>query len=143
MVSAELPSHQTGNEHLHILQIRCTCKISSSVPKSPGTVEILELDVQWHMKALRDAYYAQIVLLNREELLTNPRNMTTGQQQADPQQTDNRVYQQSRQQSQKRKADIQMPVIQAFYPDLGIWVLHLSVLHQQLAPNVEQILYSQ
>lgn len=36
-----------------------------------------------------------------------------------------------------------MLVIQASYPDLGIWVLHLSVLHQQLAPNLEQILYSQ
>lgn len=36
-----------------------------------------------------------------------------------------------------------MPVIQASYPDLGIWVLHLSVLHQQLAPNLEQILYAQ
>lgn len=36
------------------------------------------------MKALRDAYYAQIVLLNREDPLGNPQNMTTGQQQADP-----------------------------------------------------------
>lgn len=95
------------------------------------------------MKALRDAYYAQIVLLNREEPLSNPQNMTTGQQQADPQQTDNQVYQQNQKQSQKGKADIQMPVIEASYPDLGIWVLHLSVLHQQLAPNLEQILYSQ
>lgn len=36
-----------------------------------------------------------------------------------------------------------MPVIQVSYPDLGIWVLHLSVLHQHLAPNLEQTLYSQ
>lgn len=47
------------------------------------------------MKALGDAYYAQIVLFNREETLSNPQNMTAGQQQADPQQIDDRVYQQS------------------------------------------------
>lgn len=47
------------------------------------------------MKTLRDAYYAHIALFNREEPLSNPQNLTTGQQQADPQQTDNRVYQQS------------------------------------------------
>lgn len=41
------------------------------------------------MKASRDAYCAQIVLLNRKEPLSNPPNMTAGQQQADPQQTDN------------------------------------------------------
>lgn len=34
------------------------------------------------MKALRDACYAQIVVLNMEEPLINPRNMTTEQQQA-------------------------------------------------------------
>lgn len=93
--------------------------------------------------ACRDEYYAQIVLLNREEPVSNPRSMTPEQQQADPQQTDKQVYQQRQQQSQWRKADIQMPVIQACSPDLDIWVLHLSVLHQQLALNLEQTLYSQ
>lgn len=43
------------------------------------------------MKALRDAYYAQIVPLNREKPLGNPQYMTKGQQQTDPQRTDTRL----------------------------------------------------
>lgn len=79
------------------------------------------------MKALRGASCVETELLNREEL-TNPGTMATGQHRADPQQTGDWVCQQSQQQSQKRKADIQMLVIPPSYPDLGIWVLHLSVL---------------